>query len=202
MAEPYNSGVARVPFREPDWFDGANGDIPRWRGVHHDTHCRKAVRNAMAQGLDAGQIAADPTLGLSVAQVEYLMKRMHKFDGDYHAQGHGVHGNHARKFGDHDCVWFVQRLTDPRSGCGTCTAHQMCTDLYLHRGVEIKSNTLTHAFEHRYDISLTRLTLMNKAAFTPENVERTRRVWSDPFASCFFFPRPACFLLYEYWKVW
>ena len=77
--ERHKPGVARMPARAPEYYDGENGDIPRWRGIQHETHRRQAVAYYMDQGLNAHAIAADPTLSLNVRQFEYLMSRISLF---------------------------------------------------------------------------------------------------------------------------
>jgi hypothetical protein len=176
-------GVAHMPQRPPDWRDPITG-APRWNGLQHPTHLRARVAAGIAQGRALGAISQE--VGLSVRQVTFLGTQIARH-GTHLPQGHGVHGNHATKFEDRHCDWLKRRLMDPRAGGGRRTGQQMCDDLYMHWAVRMTPEGLRLALDRRYNISWKRLTQMNKAAFTLQNIERTRLV-----RPCSRLARPAC----------
>jgi transposase len=149
--------------------DGQSHSIKR--GDAHHVFQSALVFAAMEVGSTAVEIAQIPAVALEVKQVENVMKRIRK-NGYFLPGRHGKHDNQATKINDWHVLWL--RLRWLRQG-HRYTSKRMADELYRYFGLRITPDGLRKALD-RYGITHKRLTFLCKYAFTPENVELTRRV--------------------------
>ena len=152
-----------------------NGQHIIHRGDAHNEYQSALVAEGLDRGMTAAQIADVPEVSLDLIQVETMTRRIHRNNGSHIPGAIGTHGNHARKVLRWHSTWLQLRLLTQGA---RMTSGKMARDLEIYFGVEISARGLRYNLDN---IGLTwkRLTYMCKHAFTPANVELTRRVRSS-----------------------
>ena len=149
-----------------------NGQHLIHRGDAHTDNQSALVAEGLDRGMTAAEIADAPEVALNLMQVGVMVKRIHRNNGSHVPGTTGTHGKHARKVFRWHTTWLQLRLLTQGA---RMTSIKMARDLELYFGLNISDRGLRYCLD-RIGLTWKRLTYMCKHAFTPANVELTRRV--------------------------
>jgi len=172
LCETMTAGVATQRRGPGNYRLFGNNQHVIHQGDAHTEYQSALVAECLDRGMTAPQIADVPEVALSLSQVESMCVRIRKNNGSHTPGTIGTHGNHARKVLRWHTTWLQLRLITQGA---RMTSGKMARDLHLYFGVVITDRGLRYCLD-RIGLTWKRLTYMCKHAFTPANVELTRRV--------------------------